>query len=114
MNTPSYELVPALITGPGKFAKRDPDLIPGDHVKLGFACPPGKGQPCNEWMWVEVTAVEGDWPAAAYHGELCNRPVCCDPAAVRLGMPVEFRAGHIYAVVRDSRDRPAGQRETPP
>jgi hypothetical protein len=103
----------ALHTRPGRFAKRDPGLIPGDHVKLGFACPPG-GQVGNEWMWVEVTAEEGDWPAALYRGELRNRPLCCDPTAVRPGMPVEFRAGYIYAVVRDSRDRPAGQRETPP
>ena len=113
MGAPGYKLSLALGDKPGRFAGKDPGLIPGDHAKVGFVCPPG-GPVRAEWMWLEVTAVEGDWPNATYRGELCNTPFYCDPATVRPGLPVEFRAGHIYSVVRDSADRPAGERETPP
>jgi hypothetical protein len=107
------EILPALIDRPGKYAAEDPLLIPGDHVKLGVCCDPGS--PCtNEWLWFEVTAVEGAWPNAVYHGELCNRPVFISPARLRPGVPVEFRPGHVYSVVHDSPARPAGAREQPP
>jgi hypothetical protein len=107
------ELVLAWIDRPGRYAVEDPRPIPGDHVKLGFRCDPGAPFK-NEWMFVEVTAVAGDWPDAVYRGELCNCPVFIDPARLRVGQPVEFRAGHIYQVIRDSRARPEGEREPAP
>jgi hypothetical protein len=113
MSTQGYELSLALGDKPGRYAAQNPGLIPGDHVKVGFVCPPGSPARA-EWMWLQVTAVEGDWPGALYRGRLCNRPLYLDPATIRPGQPVEFRAGHIYAVVRDSSDRPDGERETPP
>jgi hypothetical protein len=101
-----YELALALIDKPGKYATQDPALLPGDHVKLGFcvsaAAPPNID---NEWMWVEVTAVEGDWPDAIYRGELRNKPAYIEPTILQFGSPVEFRAGHIYQVVHDSPHR---------
>jgi hypothetical protein len=109
----AYELLLALHSRPGRYAAEDPRLIPGDHVKVGFRV--GPGSPVEgEWMFLEVTAVEGEWPDAVYRGELCNTPFLIDPATLRVGQPVEFRAGHIYQVVRDSSDRPEGERETPP
>jgi hypothetical protein len=93
MSADGYELVPALIDRPGKWVDEDPKLTPGDHVKLGFRIP---GRDEHEWMWVEVTSVEGNWPNAVYRGELRNRPVMIDPKILRAGKPIEFRAGHIY------------------
>jgi hypothetical protein len=94
MSTPKgHELLPALVDGPGRFAAEDPRLVAGDHVKVGFkTSPPPRGErrglPEGEWMWLEVTAA--------------------------VGCPVEFRPGEIYAVVRNSPDRPEGERETRP
>jgi hypothetical protein len=108
----SYELVLALIDEPGRYATEDPKLVPGDHVKLGFRC--DRGCPYqNEWMFLEVTAVDGAWPDAVYRGELCNRPVFIDPDRLRVGQPVEFRNEHIYQVIHDSPSRPEGEREHP-
>jgi hypothetical protein len=110
-----YELVQALDPRPGRYAAADPGLLAGDHVKLGFRVGVRWRDTFGaEWMWALVTAVDGTWPAATYRGELCNRPVYSDPAVLRLGQPVEFRAGHIYAVVGDSPQRPEAERETPP
>jgi hypothetical protein len=115
MSTPKgYELLPALIGGPGRFAAEDPRLVAGDHVKVGFKTdPPPKGErrgwPEREWMWLEVTAAVGAWPGVAYRGELRNRPFFIDGLAV--GHPVEFRPGEIYDVVRDSPDRPESEQE---
>jgi hypothetical protein len=109
----SYQLALALIDKPGRYVVEDPKFVPGDHVKLGFGCDPG--QRCNsEWMYLEVTAVEGSWPDAVYRGELVNRPAFINPARLRVGQPVEFRAEHIYEVIHDSPDRPEGEREQPP
>jgi len=112
--TKTYELLLPLSDRPGRYASEDPRLIPGDHVKVGFRVDPMPDAPRGEWMWLAVTAVEGDWPHATYRGELCNRPFLIEPAKLRLGQPVEFGAGHIYSVVRDSPDRPQDKRETPP
>jgi hypothetical protein len=99
----------------GFYAVEDPRLIPGDHVKVGFRVDASfRPKFQGEWMFLEVTAIEGDWPNAVYRGELCNTPFYIDPATLRVGQSVEFSARHIYEVVRDSPDRPEGERETPP
>jgi hypothetical protein len=98
------ELLLALHDTPGRYAAVvDPKLLPGDHVKLGFRADPMA--PCeSEWMWVEVTAVEGVWPATAvYRGELANVPYSIDPGTLRLGQPVEFGGEHIHTVVHNNR-----------
>jgi hypothetical protein len=110
-----YELLPALGPKPGRYATEDPALVPGDHAKVGFRIAPESRETHNgEWMWVELTAVEGRWPKAVYRGELCNRPFFISPEVLRVGQPIEFKAGHIYDVVRDSESRPAWEREEPP
>jgi hypothetical protein len=100
------ELLLALHDRPGRYAAEvNPKLAPGDHVKLGFRADPALPFE-SEWMWVEVTATEGVWPATAvYRGELDNTPCCIDPVVLRLGQPVEFRGEHIYEVVHDSPER---------
>jgi hypothetical protein len=108
-----YELVPANNPEPGRYAGEDPCLQPGDHVKLGFRADVSSGV-SSEWMFVEVTAVAGNWPSATYRGELCNRPVFINPARLRIGQRVEFRAEHIYQTIHDSPDRPESEREPPP
>jgi hypothetical protein len=110
-----YELLRALDPAPGRFEAEDPSLVPGDHVKIGFRVDPAfRPRYMGEWMFVEVTKVKGRWPDAVYRGELCNRPAFINPAVLRLGQPVEFRAEHIYAVVHDSPARPQGESEAPP
>jgi hypothetical protein len=94
-----------------RYAHEDPRLLPGDHVKLGFRVDSRfRLRYHGEWMFLEITAVEGNWPDAVYRGELCNTPFYIDPARLRLGQPVEFRAGHIYQVIPDSPSRPAARR----
>jgi hypothetical protein len=110
----SYKLLNALDPEPGRYADEDPDLVPGDHVKLGFWVSSGHGDASGEWMWFEIVAVVGTWPDVVYRGDLCNRPCLISPDVLRLGQPVEFRGGHIYSVVHDSPARPEGERETPP
>jgi hypothetical protein len=114
LSTHTYELLLALDPDAGSYATEDPRLIPGDHVKLGFRVDLRVKGMRGEWMFLEVTAVEGSWPDAVYRGELCNTPAFIDPTALRVGQPVEFRAGHIYEVIRDSPERPEGEREIPP
>jgi hypothetical protein len=105
--------LPALVDRPGRYAAEAPELVPGDHVKLGFRV--DQGMPGHsEWMWFEVTAVEGAWPDAVYCGELCNRPRFINPTRLRVGQPVEFRAGEIYDVNHDSPARAEGEGERPP
>jgi hypothetical protein len=111
----SGQLLLALIDEPGCYAaKADPRLMPGDHVKLGFAVDPHFREQGlrGEWMWIEVTAVEGDWPQALYRGELCSRPRLIDPTVLRVGQPISFRGENVYGVVHDSPARPEGERET--
>jgi hypothetical protein len=114
----SYKLLLALHSEPGRYAREDPGLVPGDHVKLGFEtdpeCRDDEGSPSAEWMWFEVTSVTGGWPDLVYRGELCNRPLCISPANLHPGQPVAFRGGHIYSVVRDSPARPEDEREASP
>ena len=107
------QLLLALIDKPGIYAEIDPQILPGDHVELGFRvdrklAPPNRR---SEWMWFEVTGVEGRWPNAVYRAELCNRPLLLHPKDLRPGSPIEFRGGHIYDVVHDSLQRPAEERE---
>jgi hypothetical protein len=105
MRRKKYKLLPAYITGPGRYATEvDPRLTPGDHVKLGFRVDPEyQAEGLNgEWMWFEVTAVEGQWPNVLYRGELLNLPLFIDPAVLRLGQPVEFRGEHIHTVTHAS------------
>jgi hypothetical protein len=113
---PGGELLLALDPNPGRYVDEDPRLIPGDHVKVGFRTDVAgiPGQPNGEWMFLEVTAVNGSWPDAVYRGKLCNTPFLISPARLRRGQPVEFRAGHVYQVVRDSPSRPDEEREQAP
>jgi hypothetical protein len=108
-----YELLPALIDRPGVYATSDPGLVPGDHVKVGFRVDPPIDRCEGEWVFLEVTAVEGVWPSVVYRGELCNRPLLIEPAVLRAGQPIEFIPGHIQSVVRDSADRPRRKQGRP-
>ena len=106
-----YELMLALGRLPGRYAKReDPRLVPGDHVKLCFRA----GQSTRQWIGiqgerlpVEVTAVEGTWPDAAYRGEVCEEPCWINRDYLDVGQPVEFSGEHIYEVIHDSAERGA-------
>ena len=110
-----YELLLALDPDPGRYVSEDPHLLPGDHVKVGFRVDQSsRRDPRGEWMFLEVTAVDGIWPGTVYRGELCNTPFYIDPATLCLGHPVTFRPEHIYQVIHDSPDRPEWGRETPP
>jgi hypothetical protein len=111
----TYKLLKALDPKPGRYARENPDLVVGDHVKLGFRTDPRhRGSPHGEWMWLQVTAVTGTWPDVVYRGELCNTPCFISPAVLHPGQPVEFRGEHIHSVVRDAPTRPENERETPP
>jgi hypothetical protein len=107
--------------GDGVQVDEDPELVPGDHVSLGFrgdaGLPEMAGARMAAWMFVEVTAVEGAWPDAVYRGKLCSLPmVGLIRPRVRFGQLVEFRVEHIEqtCVVHDSPARPEGEREQQP
>jgi hypothetical protein len=101
------EPVLALIDKPGRYAKEDPLLMVGDHVKLGL---PVEGHPQfgAEWCWFEVRSVAG----GLYSAALAHETVYA--TAARPGDLAVFEGKHIYSVVRDSELRPAGEREEVP
>lgn len=66
----------------------DAKLI-GKIAKVGFHVP-GDGPVVREWMWVRITAVEGD----LLFGELGNEPQHIPN--LRHGDAVCFRAEHVF------------------
>jgi hypothetical protein len=90
----------------------------GDYVKLGFAVQDAKAPELlgdrvdrlkNESMWVEVTRIGGTHPNQVFRGELMNVPQLIDPAKLRVGSPVTFRAEHVYPAVKRIDERPSAE-----
>jgi hypothetical protein len=115
------------VTG-GFYTTSSPDLVPGDHAKVGFCVMDSRpwrlrrqwglrllvwllsfyiGKPesvnvGNEWMWLEITSMKGAWPDIVYRGQLRNDPIFIPPEVLKFGQVIEFRPVHIYAVNHDS------------
>ncbi len=67
-------------------------LSVGDYVAITLLT--GDDGIKGECIWVQITSINGH----TFRAELTNRPICFEPDAARVGMPIEFGAEHIHSI----------------